>query len=120
MNECGKIGTVRTGRGNRSTRRKPAPVSLLPLQTQYGLARDRTQDNALRSRRLSACAMALPMFLLSAQFKNIYSLSSCFKRQFKALNRGSLLGPKKYGVLKNPENLLYYNFTTIKNCVVVF
>jgi hypothetical protein len=30
--DCGKIGGIKTGRGNRSTRRKPAPALLCPPQ----------------------------------------------------------------------------------------
>jgi hypothetical protein len=33
--EDGEIGGMLIGRGNRSTRRKPAPVSLYPPQTTY-------------------------------------------------------------------------------------
>jgi hypothetical protein len=33
----GEIGGMMIGRGNRSTRRKPAPVLLCPLQTPYAL-----------------------------------------------------------------------------------
>jgi hypothetical protein len=29
--DCGKIGGMKIGRGNRSTRRKPAPVPLLSI-----------------------------------------------------------------------------------------
>jgi hypothetical protein len=33
----GKIGGIEVGRGNRSTRRKPAPVALCPPQTTHVL-----------------------------------------------------------------------------------
>jgi hypothetical protein len=33
--DCGEIGGMKIGRGNRSTRRKPAPVSLCPPQTPH-------------------------------------------------------------------------------------
>jgi hypothetical protein len=45
---CGMIG-----RGNRSTRRKPAPVPLCPLQTPHA-ARTRTWAVAVRRQRLTA------------------------------------------------------------------
>jgi hypothetical protein len=35
--ECGAIGGMRLGRGNRSTRRKPAPVPLCPPQIPHAL-----------------------------------------------------------------------------------
>jgi hypothetical protein len=48
----GEIGGM-IGRGNRSTRRKPAPVPLCPLQTLHA-ARTRTQAAAVGSQRLTA------------------------------------------------------------------
>jgi hypothetical protein len=48
----GEIGGM-IGRGNRSTRRKPAPVPLCPPQTPHG-ARTRTRAAALGSQRLTA------------------------------------------------------------------
>jgi hypothetical protein len=41
------------GRGNRSTRRKPAPVPLCPPQTSHA-ARTRNRAAAMRSQRLTA------------------------------------------------------------------
>jgi hypothetical protein len=48
----GEIGGM-IGRGNRSTRRKPAPVSLCPPQTPHA-ARTRTLAAAVGSQRLTA------------------------------------------------------------------
>jgi hypothetical protein len=48
----GEIGGM-IGRGNRSTRRKPAPVPLRPPQTPHA-ARTRTRATAVGSQRLSA------------------------------------------------------------------
>jgi hypothetical protein len=42
------------GRGNRSTRRKSAPVPLFPPQTPHA-ARTRTRAAAVGSQRLTAC-----------------------------------------------------------------
>jgi hypothetical protein len=47
------------GRGNRSTRRKPAPVPLCPPQTPHA-ARTRTRAAAAGSQRLTASATARP------------------------------------------------------------
>jgi hypothetical protein len=41
--ECGAIGGMRIGRANRSTRRKPAPVSLCRQQISYDLTRAKTR-----------------------------------------------------------------------------
>jgi hypothetical protein len=48
----GEIGEM-IGRGNRSTRRKPAPVLLCPPQTPHA-ARTRTRAAAVGSQRLTA------------------------------------------------------------------
>jgi hypothetical protein len=48
----GEIGGM-IGRGNRSTRRKPAPVPFGPPQTPYA-ARTRTRAAAVGSQRLTA------------------------------------------------------------------
>jgi hypothetical protein len=49
----GEIGGMMIGRGNRSTRRKPAPVPLRPPQTPHA-ARTRTRAAAVGSQRLTA------------------------------------------------------------------
>jgi hypothetical protein len=49
----GEIGGMMTGRGNRSTRRKPAPVPLCPPQTPHA-DRTRTRAAAVGSQRLTA------------------------------------------------------------------
>jgi hypothetical protein len=56
----GEIGGMMTDRGNRSTRRKPAPVPLCPPQTPTCSARTRTRAAAVGSQRLTAWAMAQP------------------------------------------------------------
>jgi hypothetical protein len=57
-NDDGEIGGM-IGRGNRSTRRKPAPVPLSPPQTPHA-ARTRTRAAAVGSQRLTASATARP------------------------------------------------------------
>jgi hypothetical protein len=52
--ECGEVGGIRFGRGNRSTRRKPVSVPLCPLQISHELTRARTQTGAVASQRLTA------------------------------------------------------------------
>jgi hypothetical protein len=58
--ECGAVGGMRIGRGNRSTRRKPAPVPLCPPQIPHYLTWTRTRAAAVGSRVLTAWAMARP------------------------------------------------------------
>jgi hypothetical protein len=58
--ECGAVGGMRIGRGNLSTRRKPALVPLCPPQIPHDLARARTRATAVGNRQLTASAMARP------------------------------------------------------------
>jgi hypothetical protein len=48
----GEVGGMMTGRGKRSTRRKPAPVPLCPPQTPHA-TRTRTRPAAVGSQRLT-------------------------------------------------------------------
>jgi hypothetical protein len=56
IDEYGAVCGMKIGRGNRSSRRKPAPVALCPPQISHHLTWDRT-------RRLTAWAMARPLLL---------------------------------------------------------
>jgi hypothetical protein len=50
----GAVGGMRIGRGNRSTRRKPAPVPIFPPQIPHHLTWDRTRAADMGSQRLTA------------------------------------------------------------------
>jgi hypothetical protein len=63
--EYGAVGGMRIGRGNRSTRRKPGPVPLCPPQIPHDLTCDRTRPAAVGIQRLTAWAMARPLYRLS-------------------------------------------------------
>jgi hypothetical protein len=52
--ECGAVSGMRIGRGNLSTRRKPAPVPLRPPQIPRDLTWARTRAAAVGSQRLTA------------------------------------------------------------------
>jgi hypothetical protein len=52
--DCGAIGGMKIGRGNRSTRRKPAPAPLRPPQIPLDQTRARTWAAAVGSQRLTA------------------------------------------------------------------
>jgi hypothetical protein len=58
--DCGAIGGMKIGRGNRSTRRKHAPTPLCPPQIPHDQTRARTRAAAVGSQRLTAWAMARP------------------------------------------------------------
>jgi hypothetical protein len=51
--DCGATGGMKIGRGNPSTRRKPAPVPLCPSQIAHDLTWARTWAAAVRSQRLN-------------------------------------------------------------------
>jgi hypothetical protein len=55
--------SMRIDTGNRSTRRKPAPVPLCPPQIQHEQTWDRTRAAALGSWHLTASALARPIYL---------------------------------------------------------
>jgi hypothetical protein len=52
--EDGEFGGMKIGRGNRSTRRKPAPAPLCPSQIPLDQTRSRTRAAAVGSQRLTA------------------------------------------------------------------
>jgi hypothetical protein len=54
----GAIGGIKIGKGNRSTRRNPAPAPLCPPQITLDQTRARTRAAAVGSQRLTALAMA--------------------------------------------------------------
>jgi hypothetical protein len=58
--DCGEIGGMKIGRGNRSTRRKPAAAPLCLPQIPHDQTRARTRSAAVGSQWLTAWAMARP------------------------------------------------------------
>jgi hypothetical protein len=60
MGDCGEIGGIKIGRGNRSTRRKPSLAPLCPPQIPHDWTRIWTRAAAVRSQRLTAWSMAGP------------------------------------------------------------
>jgi hypothetical protein len=58
--EHGAFGGMRMGRGNRSTRRRPAPVPLCSPQMPHDLTWDRIRAAAVGSRRLTPWATSRP------------------------------------------------------------
>jgi hypothetical protein len=66
--DCGEIGGVKIVRGNRSTRRKPAPAPLCPPKITHDQTRARARTAAVGSQRLTAWAMARPSGSLLNQY----------------------------------------------------
>jgi hypothetical protein len=52
--DCGAIGGMKIGRGNRSTRRKPTPAPLSPPQIPHDQTRARTRAASVGNQRLTA------------------------------------------------------------------
>jgi hypothetical protein len=52
--DCGEIGGMKIGMGNRSTRRKPAPAPFCPPQIPHDQIRARTRATAVGNQRLTA------------------------------------------------------------------
>jgi hypothetical protein len=52
--DCGEIGGMKIGRGNRSSRRKPAPALLCSPQIPHDQTRARTRAATVGSQRLTA------------------------------------------------------------------
>jgi hypothetical protein len=52
--DCGAVGGMNIGRGNRSSRRKPAPVPLRPPQIPHDQTQARTRASVVASQRLSS------------------------------------------------------------------
>jgi hypothetical protein len=72
--DCGAIGGMKIGRGNRSTRRKFAPAPLCPPQIPHDQTWARTRAAAVGSQRLNAWAMARPcIFVLCNYFAELTS-----------------------------------------------
>jgi hypothetical protein len=59
--ECGAVGGIKIRRGNKSIRRKLAPVPLCQPKIPYDLIWARTRATTIGSRRLSSWAMARPV-----------------------------------------------------------
>jgi hypothetical protein len=98
--KCGAVGGMRTGSGNRSNRRKPAPVPLCPPYIAHDLTWTRTRAAAVESQQLTAWAMARPteMFdvrIYSQGLPQVTSTSSltCFAgRRKKSFTQTGCLG----------------------------
>jgi hypothetical protein len=66
--ECRAVGGI-IGRGNRSTRRKPTPVTLCPSWSPHDLNRDRTQAAAMGFMRLSTWGTTRPPLIVAQLVK---------------------------------------------------
>jgi hypothetical protein len=52
--DYGAVNEMKIGKGNQSTRRKPAPAPICPSQTPQDLTRARIQATVMGSQRLTA------------------------------------------------------------------
>jgi hypothetical protein len=81
--ECGAVGGM-IGKGNRSTRRKPAPMPMCPPQIPHDLTRAGTQAAAGGGWRLTVWAMAGPW--ATNEIDPVRDMTS--RRRRKGLQRG--------------------------------
>jgi hypothetical protein len=106
-------------RGNRSTRRKPAPVPLCQPQIPHDLTRARTRTAVVGSRRLTAWAVARPVHIKQQRRKyRRPSLEVCFR-----YSRGKVLSElQHFGYsathLRRLWRAMYYE--TLEQCDSVF
>jgi hypothetical protein len=77
--ECGAVGGI-IGRGNRSTRRKPAPVPLCPLQIPHDLTRVRTRATVELTALWRLGGGSPPILNLGISDEKLVSLSYRFRR----------------------------------------
>jgi hypothetical protein len=103
---CGATGGMKIGRGNRSTRRKYAPVPLCPPQIPRDQTRDRIRAAAVGSHRLTAWAMARPRLgalpFDDACCKATMSLAFTWKHETVQWRDLSIIvGPELFQPLKN-------------------
>jgi hypothetical protein len=87
--DCGAVGVMIIGTGNRSTRRKPAPVSLCPSQIRHDLTWVRTRATAMGSRRLTAWAMVRPALSLESAC-HVWNLCN-FSKADKRIREGNFV-----------------------------
>jgi hypothetical protein len=80
--ECWAVGGMRLGRGNRSIRRKPTPVSPCLQQIAHDLTWPRTRAAAVGNRRLTAWAMARPIGCIYVFLMIVIVNSSCSHKQY--------------------------------------
>jgi hypothetical protein len=86
VDDYGAVGGMRIGRGNRSTRRKPAPVPLCPP---HDLTWDRTRAAAVGSQRLTTWAMArtsMRSYLVvknGSSYKNDFAFSNIVSNKMR-------------------------------------
>jgi hypothetical protein len=111
----GEIGGMMIGTGNRSTRRKPAPVPLWPPQTPQA-ARMRTRAAAVGSQRLTAWATARPgtKVYINTKLQKLYLGFNVFRKQRRREKWCKLNGSKHW------LNVLLFTSSWIEFCFVTF
>jgi hypothetical protein len=92
IDECGTVGGMRIGKGNRSTGRKPAPEPLFSPQIPHDLNWDRTLASSVGSRWLTAWVMARSSSLQTSFVSFIMRmLEACFSTDLLPLHCTSLV-----------------------------
>jgi hypothetical protein len=77
IDECGVVGGMRIGRGNRSTQRKSVPVPFCPPQIPHDLTWDRTWIAVAGSQQLTAWTMARPLTAVTMKSTVFWDVTPC-------------------------------------------
>jgi hypothetical protein len=94
INEYGAFGGIRIDRGNRSTRRKPAPIPLCPPQTPHDLTWVLTREAASEIFEKYLSSRARLIYLESAQILCVHGdICSVNTRKARQTNANMLAGP---------------------------
>jgi hypothetical protein len=72
--DCGTVGGIKTGRGNRNTRRESTPAPLYPPQIPQDQTRSRTWAAAVGNQRLTAWVVRRP-----GNYESAFSAVTCIK-----------------------------------------
>jgi hypothetical protein len=70
--ENGVFDGMKIGRGNQSTREKPAPAPLCAPEIKHGLTWDRTRAAAVETRQLTTWATARPLVCYLFTFNHFF------------------------------------------------
>jgi hypothetical protein len=121
--ECGAVGGMRIGRGNRSTRRKSSPVPLYPPQIPHDMTWDRTRADAVGYRRLTALRARLFIYIyiyIYIYCNIVWYLSLSLIRTCQSFRGIFFLSTSKTRVVKFLRNVGTYILVTQNTIIWIF
>jgi hypothetical protein len=101
--DCGAIVEIKIGKGNRSTRRTPAPTPLCPPQIPHDQTRARTRTAAVGSQRLNAWTMGC-LLLISVLLNR-----PCLRQHTRIYSSqgDELVFRPRYGCFRHRYHIIY-------------